>query len=711
MFGVREKVMGHHLSSQADVDAAHGPKGLGPAQTPAPMAVRHSGKSAVLGRRADDANALLGVALESMAQGIVIVDQDFKICALNERVWDFVPEYRDLYQVGVDIRNVWRASAEAGRYDLGMDSPDDLVARWTGLFLRRERLVTERTTSNGKLIQIDLQPAGSYEGWVATYTDLSERRKAETALVQSAENLRTILENVADGLFVLDEKGTIRLFNHKSEEIFGYQAAEVIGRRASLLVPDEVARGFARAILRFLATDKTGKVTEESETIGQRKDGSEFPLAIGIGYVPQGDKHLFVASVRDIGVAKAAEERVQHGGRLESLGQLVGGIAHEFNNLLTSISGFTEMALKKAGDEERVREYLGEVVEVSKRAITLTGQMLAFGRKQVVEKEIVCVGETLLSQESLIRVSLDASIELVFDIAEDDSHVEIDAGQLSQCVMNLVNNARHAMPNGGKLVIKYQPTEIAADRVTSHGKTLPAGRYAEISIGDSGTGMEPETLARLFDPFYSTKERGKGTGLGLSLVYGMVTNCDGVIDVQSTLGVGSTFSIYLPIVDPDSGAETAGEEGTPAVEASQRTPVILIVDDDAHVRRFTQVTLEDEGYDVLGAKDGVDAFAVYEAHGEEIDLLVSDVVMPRMGGVELATKLRAEHPDLKVVFMSGYTAETSEQVSEFATTGNFLQKPFQFEQLIDLITEIVPIPGVQSPAGETMKAERDQSAA
>jgi CheY-like chemotaxis protein len=267
------------------------------------------------------------------------------------------------------------------------------------------------------------------------------------------------------------------------------------------------------------------------------------------------------------------------------------------------------------------------------------------------------------------------------------------------------------MPDGGKLTIKYEATVVDADRVTSHGKTLPAGRYALISVSDTGTGMEPETLARLFDPFYSTKERGKGTGLGLSLVYGMIANSDGVIDVESTVGAGSTFSIYLPIVDPDSGAETAGEEGSPAVQAKQRVPVILVVDDDAHVRRFTQITLEDEGYEVLVAKDGEDAIAVHEEHDTEIDLLVSDVVMPKMGGVELAAKLNAVHPSLKVVFMSGYTAETSDQIREFATSGNFLQKPFQFEQLIDLITETAPLPGAGARSVETSNFELDQSAA
>jgi PAS domain S-box-containing protein len=656
-------------------------------------------KASLLGCPLAEAPALLGVALESMAQGIVIIDGSFKIAALNERVWDFVPEYRDLYQVGADIRNVWRVGAEAGLYDSGFVDADELVARWTGVFLRRERQVLERMTASGKLIQIDLRPAASYAGWVATYTDLSERLKAEAALVQSAENLRTILENVADGLFALDELGTVRLFNHKAEAIFGYKAHEIIGRGAALLVPNEIAESYAAAIKAFLETDRTGPIEIGNETTGRRKDGAEFPLAIGLAYVPQGDKQLFVASVRDIGEAKAAAERAQHGKRLESLGQFVGGIAHEFNNILTSISGFTEMALKKAGDEARVVEYLSEVAEVTKRAITLTGQMLAFGRKQVVEKEIVRAGEALLALESLIRVSFDAGTELSFEIEADDICVEIDAGQLSQCVMNLVNNARHAMPDGGKLVIKYKSVAVEADRVTSHGKLLPAGRYALISISDTGTGMEPDVLARLFDPFFSTKERGRGTGLGLSLVYGMIANSDGVIDVKSEAGLGSTFSIYLPIVDPASADRTAPAEAAPAGAATPHKPVILVVDDDAHVRRFTQVTLEDEGYDVLAASDGEDAVAVHGERGAGIDLLVSDVVMPRMGGVDLAKALSAAQPGLKVVFTSGYTAETSEEVSKFASNGNFLQKPFQSEELIDLVSRLVPLPAAPGTAG------------
>jgi two-component system cell cycle sensor histidine kinase/response regulator CckA len=648
----------------------------------------------ILGHPAGEANALLGTALESMAQGIVILDTDFRISALNERVWDFVPEYRDLYQIGADIREIWRRGAEAGRYEVGADDPDDLVARWTGVLLRRERHVTQRMTADGKLFQIDLRPAGERAGWVATYTDLSERLNAEMALVQSAENLRTILENVADGLFALDETGTIRLFNHKAEEIFGYKAHEIIGRSASLLVTEELAEDYAAKIKAFLAGERTSKIRVDRETVGRRKDGTEFPLAMNLSYVPQGERHLFIASVRDIGETKAADERAQHGKRLESLGQLVGGIAHEFNNILTSISGFTEMALKKADNQERVVEYLTEVAEVTKRAVTLTGQMLAFGRKQIVEKEIVRAGETLLSQESLIRVSLDASTELIFDIDQDDSCIEIDAGQLSQCVMNLVNNARHAMPDGGKLTIRYRTVDIDADRDTSHGRTLRAGRYALISVSDTGIGMEPEVLARLFDPFYSTKERGKGTGLGLSLVYGMLANCDGVIDVDSTVGEGSTFTIYLPVVQADSGAGTAGVEGTPAVVAAPSIPVILVVDDDVHIRRLTEVTLEDEGYKVLVAKDGEDAIAVHKDYGSGIDLLVSDVVMPRMGGVELASELTAVQPDLSVVFMSGYTAETSKQVG-----GHILQKPFQSEDLVALAKKIVPLSGKASDSG------------
>jgi two-component system cell cycle sensor histidine kinase/response regulator CckA len=680
------------------------PFGAGPAPEWGPV---------VLGRRAEDTSALLGVALESMAQGIVIVDSGFKISAMNERVWDFVPEYRDLYKVGADIREVWRAGAEAGRYDVVTDSPDELVARWTAVFLRRERHVIERTAGNGKLIQIDLQPAGPYAGWVATYTDLSERRKAESALVQSADNLRTILENVADGLFALDETGTIRLFNHKAEEIFGYKAHEVIGRNASMLVCDECAVRYAARLKEFLATDRTEEVGITEETVGRRQDGTEFPLGMNLSYVPQGERHLFIASARDLGETKAAEARAQHGKRLESLGQLVGGIAHEFNNILTSISGFTEMALKKAGDEARVVEYLTEVAEVTKRAVTLTGQMLAFGRKQTVEKEIVRAGEALLSQESLIRVSLGAGIELIFDIDQDDTCIEIDPGQLSQCVMNLVNNARHAMPQGGRLTIRYRAVNVEAARDTSHGKILPAGRYALISVGDTGTGMTADVLARLFDPFYSTKERGKGTGLGLSLVYGMIANSDGVIDVESKVGEGSTFSIYLPVVEAGSGAGTAGGEGTPAVDATARTPVILVVDDDPHVRRLAEVTLEDGGYEVLVAKDGEDALAVHARYGSAIDLLVSDVVMPRLGGVELAEALTKVQPNLHVVFMSGYTAETSEQVCQFATSGNFLQKPFQPEELVALAKRHAPLPGddadstnVESPGAVSGQSAR-----
>jgi DNA-binding NarL/FixJ family response regulator len=356
---------------------------------------------------------------------------------------------------------------------------------------------------------------------------------------------------------------------------------------------------------------------------------------------------------------------------MEAVGLLAGGIAHDFNNLLTAIIGFSELALDQIPQDGPLRPMISEVSRAGERAAVLTRQLLAFSRQQVLQPEVIDLNEIVSNMERLLTRVIGEDVELATVQASDLGRVFADPSQCEQIIMNLAVNARDAMPNGGKLTIATANVDIAPE--ASVARELPAGQYVLLAVSDTGTGMDPVTLARVFEPFYTTKEQGKGTGLGLSMVYGIVKQSDGEIRITSQLGQGTAFEIYLPLAD---GGEVAPKLGPRGDLLPRGTETVLVVEDEPSVRTLASIALRALGYTVLEATQGTEALDVQLQHERPIDLLVADMVMPGMGGREVAQRLGARQPGLKVLFMSGFPTAAAIRQRTLESGTAFLQKPF-----------------------------------
>lgn len=370
------------------------------------------------------------------------------------------------------------------------------------------------------------------------------------------------------------------------------------------------------------------------------------------------------------------EDRLRESEKLNALGQLAGGVAHDFNNILMIISGYTGRALKHPEMPEAGRDALDQVVDAADRAATLTNQMLIFSRRQPLQNKVLAVSRVLGELDVLLRPLLGEMIDLEIETGEGAACIQADSAHLSQALLNLAINARDAMPRGGKIAISTDVVE-AGEQLLSRNPNLAPGSYVRIVITDDGTGMDAETTARIFEPFFTTKELGKGTGLGLATVYGLIQQLEGEIEVDSELGRGTTFTIYLPFVDkqPDTISATDREV------LSGNGETILLAEDDDSLRDLVRTMLEELGYVVLTASDGFEALEVESEHEQPIDLLVSDVVMPNLGGIELSNAVKEARPEIKVILLSGYPCRATATQADVPDDLPLLQKPVAPETL------------------------------
>jgi PAS domain S-box-containing protein len=396
---------------------------------------------------------------------------------------------------------------------------------------------------------------------------------------------------------------------------------------------------------------------------------------------------------------RASEERLRHSQRLESIGRLAGGIAHSFNNLLAAVGFHVDLLLERTGSEEFRRRHGGEIRKAADRAAVLARQLLAFSRKQVLQPERLKVGQAVASMLPMLRRLIGEHIELATDLAASTGAVNADFGQLEQVILNLVVNARDAMPDGGRLALRVANVEnadsadsagsAAGASLAAAGLELPPGPYVELTVNDTGSGMTPEVKARLFEPFFSTKPPDKGTGLGLATVHGIVRQSGGDIRVESEPGKGSSFHVFLPRL-ADAGDE---EEPHPSTVAADRgTEVLLLVEDEDSIREPAAEILESRGYLVLAARDGAEALAVSQAHAGLIDLMITDVVMPGMNGKQLAEELRALRPGIRVLFISGYPEDAIAHHGVLEEDKAFLQKPCPAAVLLRTVREVLDAP-------------------
>ena len=379
------------------------------------------------------------------------------------------------------------------------------------------------------------------------------------------------------------------------------------------------------------------------------------------------------------------EAQFRQAQKMESVGQLASGIAHDFNNLLTVINGMSDLVLEQVSSDDPVPADVQEIHRAGERAAALTRQLLAFSRQQILEPRVLSLNTVVAGMESLLRRLLGEDIDLVVGPTRDLRHVKADPGQVEQVISNLAVNARDAMPHGGRLTIETQNVEIDEDDARQHGVAVPLGPYVMLSVADSGVGMDEATRARIFEPFFTTKGPGKGTGLGLSTVYGIVQQSHGFIRVDSEVGQGTSFKIYLPQVTEAGGTDRL----EPTVVSSSGTETILLVEDNAGLRKLATRLLEPAGYTVLGAATGEEALRLLEGHEKNVHLLLSDVVMPGMSGRQLAEQLAQTRPGMKVLYMSGYTGDTIVRHGVLEAQVSFLNKPFTAAALLRKIREVL----------------------
>jgi PAS domain S-box-containing protein len=477
--------------------------------------------------------------------------------------------------------------------------------------------------------------------------------------------------------------GIITDWTAGAERLYTYEAREIIGKSISTLGTPERPEEMA-AILERIGR---GERVHPFDTVRRRKDGSLVDVAVTVAPIrDKNDRIIGAAAIhRNISERLRLEEEVRQSQKMEAIGQLAGGVAHDFNNLLTIINGYSAMLLGRPSLDASARSMAEEIQKAGERSASLTAQLLAFSRRQVLEPQLINLNECVKNVEKLLRRLIGEDVTLTTTLSSDLGNVRVDPGQIDQVIINLAVNARDAMPRGGKLIMETAHVDL--DEVYAEGNPgVWAGRYVLLVVSDTGVGIDESTQAHIFEPFFTTKAQGQGTGLGLAVVHGIIAQSGGHISVSSKLGQGTTFKIYFPQVE---GLRTTRKSHAGTGETPRGSETILLVEDEGAVRKLALRTLEMAGYTVLEAAHGGEGVRVAEQHQGPIHLLVSDVVMPEMGGCLLAERLAATRPGMKVLFLSGYTDDAMVRHGVLSSEINFLQKPFSPDALARKVREVL----------------------
>jgi two-component system cell cycle sensor histidine kinase/response regulator CckA len=512
--------------------------------------------------------------------------------------------------------------------------------------------------------------------------DVTERKRIEEELRKSEERYRDLVENAHDIIYTHDLEGNYTSINKASERITGYTREESLRMNLAQTVAPEYLEKARQMLAKKIAGEEL--TAYELEIIA--KDGHRAAVEVNTRIIIEEGVPVGVQGIaRDVTERKQLEEQLRQAQKMEAIGQLAGGVAHDFNNLLTVITGYSDLATRKLQREDPLRRNIEEIKKAGDRAASLTRQLLAFSRKQVLQPKVLDLNAVISELEKMLRRLIGEDVELRTALESGLGSIKADPGQIEQVIMNLAVNARDAMPAGGKLLIETENVSLSEEYAGQHIAVTP-GSYVMLAVSDTGTGMDEKTKARIFEPFFTTKELGKGTGLGLSTVYGIVKQSGGSLWVYSEVGRGTTFKVYLPRVD-----ENAQEyrQATDTGEVLQGTETILLAEDEEIVRTLAREILESYGYQVLEAANGGAALLICERHTGAIDLLITDVIMPEMSGRELSERLSQLRPAMKVLYMSGYTDDAIIHQGVLDTGANFIQKPFSPDALAQKVREVL----------------------
>ena len=570
---------------------------------------------------------------------------------------------------------------------------DDLaVMSGQSVMNREERSVD----SNGRPIwllttKVPLRDAtNAVVGLIGVSRDITSRKQGEAERARLLAELQLQIERMPMAYFTTDRELRFTRWNPAAERIFGYSEAEVLGKDLFETIALRTTTSSTRRVLERI---RDGSFAMHYEANQRMKDGGT--VACVWRHAVMLDEHGECVSLlslgEDVTARKLLEAQLRQSQKMEAIGQLAAGVAHDFNNLLSVILSYSELLLEDLGPGDAMRDEIGEIHGAGLRAADLTRQLLMFSRQQVVQPKVIDLNELTAGMDKMLRRLLGEDIELVSVTGATLGRVRADAGSIEQVIANLVVNARDAMPVGGKLTMETANVTIDEVFAQAHLRAKP-GDYVMLSVTDTGSGMDKATLARIFEPFFTTKERGKGTGLGLSTLFGIVQQCDGSVWVYSEPGIGTTFKVYLPRVD--AGLDAA--HGSPAGAVLRGSETILLVEDEEQVRDVARGILERSGYRVIEACDGAAALSISARHAGHIDLLLTDVVMPKMSGPELARRLASSRPGTKVLCMSGYTDDAAFRHGLVDAGFAHLQKPLTIVALTGAVRAVLDTPVVVS---------------
>jgi PAS domain S-box-containing protein len=631
--------------------------------------------------------------LETLPDAIVAVDQTGTIVQVNSQTQELFGYGRDELmgqKIEMLVPDRYRRQHQHHRKNFAEVPKTRRMGADLDLYGRRH---------NGSEfpVEISLSPLSTDKGTfvLSAIRDISDRKRMAEELRRANEELHrktaeqlgeyrarlaSIIDSSEDAILSKDLNGLITSWNRGAEHIYGYTHEEAVGKHMSLLTPgdrtDEIPE-----ILRKI---ERGETVEHHESVRVTKDGRQLNVSISVSPLRDATDKVVGASViaRDITAQKRSEGQLRQAQKMEAIGRLAGGVAHDFNNILGIINACTEFLRDRIDPAAEPSLYVENIKKASDRGRALTKQLLAFSRTSAIQPRVLDLNERLRDISKLLRPLLGDDVEILIVPKSASAVVEADPGQLDQIVVNLAVNARDAMPRGGKFILETGLVKLDEDFAEQH-QAMAAGKYILLTVSDTGTGMDETTRSRIFEPFFTTKGTGKGTGLGLATVYGIVKQSAGHILVYSEPGHGTTFKIYLPSAEHKIGIGSGTEVET--VRPKRRAATILLVEDDEIMRSLTRQLLQEHGYTVVEADDGKSALEWAESHPDPFDLLLTDVVMRRMSGPELVERLHPSRPDLKVVYMSGYTGELIAEREMVKRGITLLEKPFTRTALLNTI--------------------------
>ncbi|MEU4626252.1 PAS domain S-box protein [Actinoplanes sp. NPDC023801] len=653
----------------------------------------------------EPSDAVMTGLLEAAPDAIIAVDRDGRIEVVNaQTVRMFGYDRAELLGQSIELLVPERFRRHHPGHRL--DYLRDMRPRPMGAGIP---LAARRRDGSEFPAEISLSALANGGMIVAAVRDVSDRVRREA-------KFQGLLEAAPDAIVGVAADGRITLVNAQAERLFGYPRSELFGQPIETLVPESVRTGHPEKRDRYFADPRPRPMGSGNALRARRRDGTEFPAEISLSAMETEDGLIVSAAIRDVTerieaqaerqrleaererLAAAAERerleaQLQQSQRLESLGQLAGGVAHDFNNLLAVMLNYTSFVaeqIQEAADADpggawpQASRDLQQVLRAGRRATELTHQLLAFGRREVVRPRVLDLNGVIREVEQLLLRTLGEHIQLHVDLEPRLWPVLADPGQIEQVLVNLAVNARDAMPGGGTLTVLTGNHEVTADESRRMRPPVPPGRYVCLRIADTGTGIPPEVLERVFEPFYTTKAPGEGTGLGLATVYGIITQAGGQADVSSTVGSGTVVTALLPVTDELPATITA-PAGPAQLQRGGET--ILVVEDEEALRAVTERILTRNGYHVLSAGGGPEALKIAQDPARHIDLLLTDVVMPQMHGRELAEQVRNARPGLPIVYMSGYAQPfiTGEGTLEPNTI--LITKPFTQAELLERLRE------------------------